>query len=65
MEWTQILAAAGIEEPPGYSDTLVLVAQRKIAQADAEAQELKEKQTEQQEKLAAAAHRSTRRGRRR
>lgn len=65
MEWTQILADAGIEEPPGYIKTWAVMAERKVLQAEAEEREVREKQAVQQEKLAAAAHRSRRKGRRR
>lgn len=65
MNWTEILGNAGIGEPPGYIETCALMEERKKDLRLVQERETEEKKAEAEAKLAAAAHRATRKGRRR
>lgn len=65
MNWTALLAEAGIEEPPGRADALGAFAAKRAREAEAAAAAAAAKAAEQQAKLQAAAHKSAKRTRRR
>jgi hypothetical protein len=53
MDWTKILADAGIPEPPGYIETVAAIRQDQSRRFYARQAELEEQEEERRQRLAA------------